>query len=154
MAAFLFGKKNIYKVRCVFYTCWENIYQTRSVGGRRYINESERNKNIRKKGKFDAWYKTKKWQKLRRYVLMRDKYLCQLEVRYGKRIDAEVVHHIFPVEEYPELFFNSDNLISLSKKAHNKMHNRMTDEITPEGRRLQEKVRKKVFVGYGEGEKT
>ena len=71
---------------------------------------------------------------------MRDKYLCQLEVRYGK--------------EYPELFFNADNLISLSKKAHNKMHDRMTDEITPEGRRLQEKVRKKVFVGYGEGEKT
>lgn len=154
MAAFLFGKKTIKRLGVYFTHAGKNIYHIKSVGGRRYINKSERSKDIRKEGKFDTWYKTKKWQKLRRYVLMRDKYLCQLEVRYGKRIDAEVVHHIFPVEEYPELFFNADNLISLSKKAHNKMHDRMTDEITPEGRRLQEKVRKKVFVEYGEGEKT
>lgn len=108
---------------------------------------------MRKKGKYDNLYKTKKWQKLRKYVLMRDKYLCQAEVRYGKRIDAEVVHHIFPVEEYPELFYNADNLISLSKRAHNRMHDRLTDEITMEGKRLQEKVREKVFRSYDEGEK-
>lgn len=108
---------------------------------------------MRKAGKYDKCYKTKTWQNLRKYVLMRDNYLCQMEVRYGKRVDAEVVHHIFPAEKYPELFFNPDNLISLSKKAHNKMHDRMTDEITVEGKRLQEKVRKKVFESDGKGEK-
>lgn len=108
---------------------------------------------MRKKGKYDSLYKTKAWQNLRKYVLMRDSYLCQVGMRYGKREDAEVVHHIFPVEEYPELFYNPDNLISLSKKAHNKMHDRLTDEITIEGKRLQERVRKKVFGSDNKGEK-
>lgn len=76
---------------------------------------------------------------------MRDGYMCQELKRFGKTESATLVHHIFPAKEYPELFYNPNNLISLSAKAHEKMHDRITDEITITGKRWQERVRDRVF---------
>lgn len=90
-------------------------------------------------------YKNKAWYKLRQYVLARDKYLCQYYLQFGKAVPAQMVHHIYPVDQYPELKYNPDNLISLSNKAHNMMHDRYTKEITAEGKKLQRKVRNKIF---------
>lgn len=95
-------------------------------------------------------YKTKRWQKLRENVLKRDSYLCQESKRYGRYIDACVVHHIFPAREYPDLFYNPNNLISLSTKAHNEMHDRLTDELTSKGKDLQKRYERRVF---GDNEK-
>ena len=47
-------------------------------------------------------YKTKRWKKKRESILRKDGYLCQISKRYGRRVDAEVVHHIYPADEYPE----------------------------------------------------
>ncbi|MDU5824032.1 HNH endonuclease [Anaerococcus vaginalis] len=76
---------------------------------------------------------------------MRDKYMCQDSIRYGKSVDANTVHHIYPASEYPELFYNPDNLISLSNKAHNKMHDRKSDELTNEGKELQKRFEVRIF---------
>ena len=78
-------------------------------------------------------YKTKRWQKKREAILTRDKYLCQESKRYGKRITANTVHHIYPVELYPALAFVSWNLVSLSAEKHNAMHDRETHELTALG---------------------
>lgn len=107
---------------------------------------------MRSAGKYDKFYKTKRRKKLREAILMRDKYMCQDSLRYGQSVEANTVHHIFPVEEYPELFYNPYNLISLSTKAHNKMHNRITNEISPYGKKLQERFRREVFT-YEKGER-
>ena len=53
--------------------------------------------------------------------------------RYGKFKPAEVVHHIFPKDEFPEYAFSEWNLISLSRKTHNEMHNRDGYELSEKG---------------------
>lgn len=90
-------------------------------------------------------YKTKQWQELRQYALIRDEYICQYYKGFGKIVPAEMVHHVYPADKYPELFYNPNNLVSLSNKAHNKMHNRESDELTEDGLLLQRRYRRKIF---------
>ena len=66
-------------------------------------------------------YKTKRWKKKRESILRKDGYLCQISKRYGRRVEAEVVHHIYPADEYPEYRFCDWNLISVSVGEHNKL---------------------------------
>ena len=87
-----------------------------------------------------AFYKSKAWKTKREAILRRDKYQCQYMKRYGKAMEAQHVHHIFPLEYYPEFRLCSWNLISLSTDAHNRMHDRETHELTAEGQRLLEKT--------------
>lgn len=90
-------------------------------------------------------YKSRRWERFRKSILKRDGYLCKYYSRFGESRPAEMVHHIYPTDEYPELFYNPYNLISLSFKAHELMHDRMTGKLTIQGKRLQEKFRKKIF---------
>lgn len=85
-------------------------------------------------------YKSKKWKVKRLIILRRDEYLCQESKRYGKSVKATTVHHIFPVEDYPELAYVSENLLSLSDDKHNKMHDRVTGKVTKLGKYWQEKA--------------
>ena len=78
-------------------------------------------------------YYSKKWKYLAAKAMRRDGYMCQIYKRYGKRVPAEVVHHIYPVDEYPEYAYCLWNLISLSRAAHNKLHDRESNTLTPEG---------------------
>ena len=78
-------------------------------------------------------YKARRWERLRAQVMRRDGYRCQLSKRYGKSVPADLVHHIYPVDEFPEYAFESWNLISVSRAAHNKLHDRDSDKLTAEG---------------------
>ena len=78
-------------------------------------------------------YKARRWERLRAQVMRRDGYRCQLSKRYGKSVPAERVHHIYPVDEFPEYAFEPWNLISVSRAAHNKLHDRDSDKLTAEG---------------------
>lgn len=91
-------------------------------------------------------YQSKRWKLLREKILKRDKYMCQYFKRYGKRIDATMVHHIFPADEYPQWAYKEWNLISLSNMAHERMHNRDTHELTAEGLELQNRLRRQGLV--------
>lgn len=79
------------------------------------------------------WYQSNKWIKLRSVIMRRDGYLCQLSKRYGQHKQAEVVHHIFPREEFPEYQYARWNLISLTRTQHNRLHDRNTNELTAAG---------------------
>lgn len=59
--------------------------------------------------------------------------MCQLSKRYGKHIEANTVHHIFPREDYPEYQWCEWNLISLSQSVHDGLHYRVTNELTQDG---------------------
>lgn len=85
-------------------------------------------------------YKSKRWKLKRLKILKRDGYMCQYFKRFGKRRDANVVHHIFPAEFYPQWQWENWNLISLSSEAHEKMHTRDTHEITADGKIFQNKL--------------
>ena len=84
----------------------------------------------------EQFYLSKKWKRKRLAVLRRDGYQCQISKRYGKAEAAEVVHHIFPLEEYPQYALKDWNLISLSQAKHNTLHDRNTHRLTQEGVRL------------------
>lgn len=81
-------------------------------------------------------YHSKDWHRKRAVALKRDNYQCQLSKRDGLIVEADTVHHIFPVKDYPQYAMCIWNLISLSKAAHNMLHERDTDELTEEGMAL------------------
>lgn len=91
----------------------------------------------------DPFYETTAWQEKRKKILRRDGYQDQHEKRYGRMRQAEVVHHIIPKQDHPELALEDWNLISLSKKSHNMMHDRNTDALTETGIELMERTCKK-----------
>lgn len=86
------------------------------------------------------FYHSKAWRKKRAKILRRDKHLCRESLRYGKRVDATTVHHIFPLEQYPELALEDWNLVSLSTERHDAMHDRKTGAVTELGRQWQRRV--------------
>jgi len=88
-------------------------------------------------------YKTKRWKQKRASILRRDEYMCQESKRYGMSVSATTVHHIYPIEFYPELAFVDWNLISLCEKQHNAMHIRDGHEMTELGKQWQERVKHK-----------
>ena len=94
------------------------------------------------KGSFD-FYGSKRWKAIREKALRRDGYKCQLSWRYGKMRQAEVVHHIFPRDEFPEYQYSLWNLISLTREKHNTLHDRNTDELTEAGKELLRKTARK-----------
>lgn len=90
----------------------------------------------------NSFYKTRKWMKACEKSKRNHKYLCQESLRYGRREEAEMVHHIFPLEEYPELALVQWNLLPVTFKRHNTFHNRFDNTLTAKGKYWQEKRRK------------
>ncbi|MDU6916027.1 MAG: HNH endonuclease [Staphylococcus epidermidis] len=76
-------------------------------------------------------------------------YLCQESLRYGISVAAEMVHHIFPVSEYPELEFVEWNCLPLTNKKHNTFHDRKNDKIINQGLFWQRKRKKEFEEFYG-----
>ena len=69
-------------------------------------------------------YHTQRWVKLREKILRRDGYRSREAARYGNlRTPANVVHHCWPAEEYPEFAWEAWNLISITEDEHRAMHN-------------------------------
>jgi 5-methylcytosine-specific restriction endonuclease McrA len=83
------------------------------------------------------------WKAKRKKILARDSYRDQWEARYGRNVNADTVHHIFPVEWFPEYKMASWNLISLSTKTHNMMHDRASGALTEAGMTLADRVARK-----------
>lgn len=92
--------------------------------------------------------KSSRWEKFRSRIMKRDKYLCQESLRYGNHVPAEMVHHIYPVSEYPELEFVSWNVISLSNKAHGTFHDRTNDKVVGQGLYWQKKFKKEFEESF------
>lgn len=86
------------------------------------------------------FYKSKTWETVRGSVLRRDGYICQRCKRYGRMRGAAHVHHINPLEYYPEYATARWNLISLCLQCHNSLHDRDTHELTAEGEKLRRKT--------------
>jgi 5-methylcytosine-specific restriction protein A len=80
------------------------------------------------------FYKSNRWRRKRERILRRDEYLCRECKRYGKSTSAVTVHHVHPLEQYPELALVNDNLISLCNQCHEQMHDRVTSKLTDKGR--------------------
>lgn len=65
---------------------------------------------------------SQRWKNKREKILKRDNYICQICKMYGKTTQAKIVHHIKSFDDYPDLAFDDNNLLSLCEKCHNKIH--------------------------------
>ena len=82
-------------------------------------------------------YKSERWKKKRAHILRRDGWLDQVLVRDGVKYEADTVHHILPLEQYPEYAWEDWNLISVSKMTHVKrLHNVWNGDLTNLGKAL------------------
>lgn len=81
-------------------------------------------------------YDTKRWKHLRESILRRDGYMDQLELRAGRKVNADTVHHIFPVDMYPQYKWCTWNLISLTNENHELMHIRSIKRLSGAGMKL------------------
>jgi 5-methylcytosine-specific restriction enzyme A len=88
------------------------------------------------------FYKSTKWKKKRAAILRRDKYECRECRRYGMATQATMVHHIFPLELYPDRKLDAANLISLCNGCHESMHIRNSHELTEKGKAWVERMKK------------
>lgn len=78
----------------------------------------------------------KKWMKVRRYVLYRDGYKCQM---CGKRSRHNHIHHILPKRNHPKLMYKCSNLITLCPTCHKKTYGKEYNYT----RYLQNKIKSK-----------
>lgn len=71
------------------------------------------------------WLNTARWQRLRLKILERDCYTCQQtgQLLVGKFPDpnSPVVDHIVPHRGDPDLFWDEDNLQSVTKQWHDRV---------------------------------
>ena len=98
------------------------------------------------------FYKSTAWKKLQPKILKRDGYMCQESKRYGRMVPAQTVHHIFPLEDYPEYALARWNLISLSWDEHNQMHDRITGRLTAKGMALLKRTAKAQGISLADTE--
>lgn len=69
---------------------------------------------------YRAWYKTKRWQRMRQHQLAKHPH-CQCPHHVGQKVAATVVDHKTPHKGDPRLFWNASNLMSMAKPCHDSM---------------------------------
>ena len=89
---------------------------------------------------------------MRETAMRKAGYQCQISKRYGKMVQAQMVHHALPIEEYPEYALALWNLVPMTFKWHEKMHDRNTDKLSEEGKKLAERIARQNGVEYGREE--
>lgn len=77
--------------------------------------------------RLDKFYNCRAWRHLKSYVLKLQHYECQLCGIQGKAVPADVVHHIIPVRDRPDLALTQTNCMALCKECHKKIHESMKD---------------------------
>lgn len=76
----------------------------------------------RQRDKYDNIYKSTRWEKVRKIVLIRDNYLCQVCLRHGIITPANTVHHKVELRDDITKAFDLNNLESICPACHNKEH--------------------------------
>lgn len=95
-----------------------------------------------------AFYKGRPWRALRAAVMQTSKGLDMYALAVEHRIaSADVVHHIEPVEERPDLALVVENTIALSNRSHNRIHAEY--EKSEENREKMKKLLKKIRTPGG-----
>lgn len=94
----------------------------------------------------NPFYGKKRWLIKRSNVLKRDEYKCRECLRYGKTSPAEMVHHIYPLEHYPQYSLTDINLLSLCNSCHGKMHDRNNNSITTFGVAWQRRIERDIDI--------
>ena len=93
------------------------------VGG-----SSEKDEDSLKK---QGFYHKTAWRRVRLLALQRDHYLCQLRISKKCTGIATEVHHIKPLEDFPELGLELSNLTSCCWFCHEETKPRSSERVEP-----------------------
>lgn len=87
-------------------------------------DEKERSRQRDASNDWRAWYKTARWQRLKERVHIRDLYTCQrtgvLVIGKYPAPNSAVANHKIPHRGDPELFWDEDNIETVSKAYHDR----------------------------------
>lgn len=93
------------------------------IGGPK--GEKARDQHRRNTQPWRNWYKTPRWEKLRREAFKRDGYICQRsgDACTGKGNDpyAPVANHKVPHHGDPDLFWDINNIETVTKRVHDSL---------------------------------
>ncbi|HHY45870.1 MAG TPA: HNH endonuclease [Firmicutes bacterium] len=89
--------------------------EQREAHRQRYYDQHLRNREAK------AFYNSQEWQRLRQYVLNRDKHLCVLCLAEKKITPAEHVDHIVPISQDWSRRLDPENCRSLCAVCHNRV---------------------------------
>ena len=98
---------------------------------------------------FDYGRSNHRWRRLRAQVLREAGYRDQWAARYGKRVQATRVHHIWPAEDFPQYAYERWNLIALSLESHMAMHKPGSGELSAQGEALRRRTIPPALPGPG-----
>lgn len=71
----------------------------------------------------NTFYWSKDWQVMRDRIRLRDNLECQVCKDQGRvTVSNLIVHHIKPIEFYPELKLTESNLVTVCLSCHNAIH--------------------------------
>ena len=94
----------------------------------RHIASGDRRSSDRLRSKtrpWRGWYKTARWEKLRRAAFLRDRWICQrsgeLCLGSGQEPNAPVANHKIPHRGDPALFWSLDNIETVAKRVHDSL---------------------------------
>jgi hypothetical protein len=69
------------------------------------------------------FYSSAAWKKISRAARQRAQHLDEYELAYrGRLTKGTLVHHIYTIQERPDLMLSLDNLIVVSRKTHDMIH--------------------------------
>ena len=88
-----------------------------------------------------GFYKSKMWRRLSEITKARANGLDEFLLSAGKIVKGDVAHHIFTLEERPDLKFSQENLIFVSSSTHNFIHGEY-DKNFDSRREMQKKLLK------------
>lgn len=94
---------------------------------------------------YDSFYHSREWQAVRRQVLDRDNYLCQVCKRAGRITPATTVHHIVPVRADWTRRLDPANLETICKTCHNAEHNERAKSLHDKQTKLKAERRSDVY---------
>lgn len=80
-------------------------------------NTRIRNRNDESKERYN-FYRSKRWQSLRKQVLERDHYLCQYCLANGMVTEGRTVDHIIAIEISPSVKADLGNLVTICRDCH------------------------------------
>lgn len=85
----------------------------------------------------DEFIWSEQWRHKAHSILRRDGYIDQYILKTtGRMIEANLVHHILPRDEFPQYAMEDWNLISLNKRTHSRIIHTIKGKLTNEGRKL------------------
>lgn len=92
----------------------------------------------------NAFYHSQAWKDVRRQVLDRDHYRCQVCKRAGRLTVADTVHHIVPVRVDWSKRLDPSNLEAICRECHNKEHTERAQSLKAKKTHLKAAKNKRV----------